>query len=48
MSRPRGSRNEQKQPKITTADEAERLEYLAALLLEIVEEDLRNEAVHAA
>lgn len=40
MSRPIGSKNSEKQPKVIEADEAERLEYLAALLLEIAEEEL--------
>ena len=40
MSRPAGSKNNEKLPKIIQADETERLEYLAALLLEIVEEEL--------
>lgn len=40
MSRPTGSKNTEKQPKIIQADETERLEYLAALLLEIAEEEL--------
>ena len=42
MSRPNGSKNAEKPPKIVQAEEAERLEYLAALLLEIAEEELRN------
>lgn len=40
MSRPTGSKNSEKLPKIIQADETERLEYLAALLLEIAEEEL--------
>lgn len=42
MSRPNGSKNTLKQIKIIEADETERLEYLAALLLEIAEEELRQ------
>ena len=42
MSRPRGSKNELKPQKVTQAGEAERLEYLAALLLEIAEEELQK------
>ncbi|MFZ2545165.1 MAG: hypothetical protein WAW80_04260 [Candidatus Saccharimonadales bacterium] len=42
MSRPRGSKNTIKQPKGIVAEESERLEYLAALLLEIIEEELRE------
>jgi hypothetical protein len=42
MSRPIGSQNKETPPKIIQADDAERLEYLAALLLEIAEEDLRE------
>ena len=45
MSRPIGSKNSEKQPKIIEADEAERLEYLAALLIEIAEEELTAEEV---
>ncbi len=46
MSRPKGSKNKEAPPEIIQADETERLEYLAALLLEIVEEELReSEAV---
>ncbi len=40
MSRPTGSKNVEKPPKIVLADEAERLEYLALLLLEVAEEEL--------
>lgn len=40
MSRPTGSKNREELPKIIQADEAERLEYLAALLLELAEEEL--------
>ena len=42
MSRPTGSKNKEKPPKIIEADEADRLEYLAALLLEIAEEELAS------
>lgn len=42
MSRPTGSKNIETVPPIVKADEAERLEYLAALLLEIAEEELRE------
>jgi hypothetical protein len=42
MSRPVGSKNIKKLPKIMLADETERLEYIAALLLEIVEEELQQ------
>ena len=46
MSRPTGTKNVVKQPEITAIEESERLEYLAALLLEIVEEELqKSEAV---
>jgi hypothetical protein len=45
MSRPTGSKNKEKPPKIVQAEEAERLEYLAALLLEIAEEELQNSGV---
>lgn len=45
MSRPTGSKNNERPPKIIQADETERLEYLAALLLEIAEEEIaRGEA----
>ena len=40
MSRPSGSKNTEKPPTIIQADEVERLEYLAVLLLEIAEEEL--------
>jgi hypothetical protein len=40
MSRPTGSKNNERPPKIIQADETERLEYLAALLLEIAEEEI--------
>ena len=39
MSRPTGSKNNEKPPRIIEADETERLEYLA-LLLEIAETEL--------
>lgn len=42
MSRPIGSHNEKKQPPILETAESERLDYLAALLLEIVEAELRE------
>lgn len=42
MSRPYGSKNVEKPPKIIEAGEMERLEYIAALLLEIAEEELRD------
>ncbi len=42
MSRPNGSKNVEKPPKIIEADETERLEYIAALLLEIAEEELQQ------
>lgn len=42
MSRPTGSKNKEAPPKIILADENERLEYLAALLLEIAEEELQE------
>lgn len=42
MSRPIGSKNVEIAPTIIQANEAERLEYLAALLLEIVEEELQE------
>ena len=45
MSRPTGSKNKEKPPKIVQAEEPERLEYLAALLLEIAEEELQNSEV---
>lgn len=40
MSRPKGSRNKETPPEIVQADEADRLAYLATLLLEIAEEEL--------
>ena len=40
MSRPTVAKDSKKLPKIILADETERLEYLAALLLEIAEEEL--------
>lgn len=40
MSRPTGTKNREKLPPIIQAGETERLEYLAALLLEIAEEEL--------
>lgn len=46
MSRPTGPKNKEAPPEITQADTSERLNYLAALLLEIAEEELRkNEAI---
>jgi hypothetical protein len=45
MSRPTGSKNIEKPPGIILANEADRLEYLAALLLEIAEEELRESEV---
>ena len=45
MSRPLGSKGKIKQPKIVESNESERLEYLAALLLEIVEEELQKGGV---
>ena len=42
MSRPRQSRNVVKQPEIVQANEIDRLKYLAALLLEIAEEEMRE------
>ena len=42
MSRPVGSQNKQKLPPILETAESERLDYLAALLLEIVEAELRE------
>jgi hypothetical protein len=46
MSRPNGSKNNEHVPRIILADESERLEYLAALLLEIAEEELtESEAI---
>ncbi|MEO5949832.1 MAG: hypothetical protein ABIQ04_00115 [Candidatus Saccharimonadales bacterium] len=40
MSRPIGSQNKQLPPETVYADASERLDYLAALLLEIVEKEL--------
>ena len=45
MSRPTGSKNVKKLPKIMLLDETERLEYIAALLLEVVEEELQQREV---
>jgi hypothetical protein len=45
MSRPNGSKNAEKPPRIVEADEAERLEYIAALLLEIAEAELLQSEV---
>jgi len=46
MSRPTGSKNKEAPPEIIQAGVSERLNYLAALLLEIAEEELReSEAV---
>ena len=42
MSRPKGSQNKKKQPQILDAAESERLDYLAALLLEIVETEFHE------
>ena len=42
MSRPTGSKNENILPEIVQANEADRLEYLASLLLEIAESELRE------
>lgn len=42
MSRPTGSKNKETPPEIIQADVSERLNYLAALLLEIAEEELRE------
>lgn len=42
MSRPTGSKNIETPPEIIQANEADRLEYLASLLLEIAEEELRE------
>lgn len=42
MSRPKGSKNKEKPPKSIVANQKERLEYLAALLLEIAEEELQK------
>lgn len=48
MSRPTGSKNKEAPPKIVQANDTERLEYLAALLLEIIEADLRGGEVPCA
>lgn len=40
MSRPTVTKNSKKLPKIIQADETERLEYLAALLLDIAEAEI--------
>ena len=45
MSRPKGSKNKEAPPEIVQADEADRLAYLAALLLEIAEEELQESEV---
>ena len=45
MSRPTGSKNKETSPQIVQANDAERLDYLAALLLEIAEEELRESEV---
>ena len=45
MSRPKGSKNKEKESEVVKVDDTERLEYLAALLLEIAEEELQNEAL---
>jgi hypothetical protein len=45
MSRPTGSKNKEIPPEITLANEADRLEYLAALLLEIAEDELQESEV---
>jgi hypothetical protein len=42
MSRPRGSKNKEKPSATVAAEVSERLDYLAALLLEIAEEELRE------
>lgn len=42
MSRPVGSTNQQEVPAIIQADETERIEYLASLLLEIIEEEFQE------
>lgn len=48
MSRPTGSKNKEAPPKIIQANDTERLEYLAALLLEIIEADLQGSEVPCA
>jgi hypothetical protein len=45
MSRPIGSKNKKTPPEVTSADEADRLAYLATLLLEIAEEELTADEV---
>lgn len=45
MTRHKGSKNKETPPEIILANEADRLEYLAALLLEIAEEELRESEV---
>ncbi|MBH1956439.1 hypothetical protein I8H84_02570 [Candidatus Saccharibacteria bacterium] len=45
MSRPKGSKNKEIPPEIVQADEADRLAYLATLLLEIAEEELTESEV---
>lgn len=45
MSRPKGSKNKEIPPEIVQADEADRLAYLATLLLEIAEEELTENEV---
>ncbi len=42
MSRPKGSKNNTVPPKIVTSSESERLEYIANLLLEILEDELQK------
>lgn len=42
MSEPIGSKNIEEPPKIIRADEKERLEYIAALLLDIAEKELQQ------
>jgi len=41
MSKPTTTNNKNMPPKIILANEAERIDYLASLLLEIAEEELR-------
>jgi hypothetical protein len=45
MSRPTGSKNKETPPEVILTNETDRLEYLAALLLEIAEEELRESEV---
>jgi hypothetical protein len=45
MSRAIGTKNKKTAPEIIQADETDRLKYLSALLLEIVEEELRESEV---